>query len=186
MLEAHVFLVVLCQELLSAEGTVGTAYMHPEILGKETQIFPSQKASYGNALLLFHSQIIFISGRKCRPQRKNVMDPILQKFPVIPPFQRAEAPTLHFMPWNSLIAIPQLLGSIFPPSPSWGQCYEYPLQHSKLRQAAATDGIWLGECLVMWTSAFSIWFIALIKVASLQAGMQTRSTGDCSLTSTFF
>lgn len=171
MLEAHVFLVVLCQELLSAEGTVGASYMHPEILGKETQIFPSQKASYGNALLLFHSQIIFISGRKCRPQRKKVMDPILQKFPVIPSFRRAEAPTLHFMPWNSLIAIPQLLGSIFPSSPSWGQRYEYPLQHSKLRQAAATDGIWLGECLVMWTSAFSIWFIAWIKVASLQAGM---------------
>lgn len=85
--------------------------------------------------------------------------------------QRAKAPTLCFMPWNTLIAIPQLLGRIFPPSPSWGQCYEYPLQLSKLRQAAATDGICVGKCLVMWTSAFTIWFIAWIKITSFQAGM---------------
>lgn len=76
MLESHIFLVMLCQQLLSAEGTVGTASATPRAWdsGKETQIFPSQKASYGNALLLFHSQIIFISGRKWRPQRKKVMD----------------------------------------------------------------------------------------------------------------
>lgn len=156
-----------------ANSSWGTRALPPEheILGKETQTFPYQKESYGNALLILHSWVIFITGRKCRQQRKKIMDPILQKFPTVSSFQRPEAPTLHFMPWNSLIAIPQLLGSIFPPSPSWGQCYEYRLQHSKLRQAAATDGIRLGKCLVMWTSAFAIWFIAWIKVTSFQAGM---------------
>lgn len=98
--ESHIFLVMLCQQLLCAEGTVGSAYPNPEheILGKETQIFSSQKASYGNGLQLFHSYIIFISGRKCRPQRKKAMDPILQKFPIAPSFKRAKASTLHFVP----------------------------------------------------------------------------------------
>ena len=144
-----------------------------------------KKTSHGNALLLLHSQIIFISGGKWRQQRKKVIEPTLQKFPIVHSFQRAKAPTLHFMPWSSSIAIPQLLGRIFPPSLSWGQCYEYRLQHSKSRQAAATDGIWLGECLVMRTSAFAIWFIAWMKVASFQAGMQTHSTLDCSLINSF-
>ena len=40
-------------------------------------------------------------------------------------------------------------GEYLPPGSSWGQCYEYPLQHSKPRQAAATDSIWLGEYSVM-------------------------------------
>lgn len=97
--------------------------------------------------------------------------PNITKFPHSCLLLEGKAPTLHFIPWNTLIAIPQLLGSIFPPSPSWGECYEYHLQHSKLRQAAATDGIWLGKGLVMWTSAFAIWFIAWIKVTSFQAGM---------------
>ena len=31
MLESHVFLVMLCQQLLSTEGTVGTAYSTPRM-----------------------------------------------------------------------------------------------------------------------------------------------------------